>query len=572
MTLIEKTLISLTLFFLLAVASSEVFSFDIFWQLHSGRYMIETKSFIYKDLFSLAADVPRSEHCWLHDIIFYGAYIIGGFSGISVLKGMIIFATGIAAVAAARVRGSSPASILLITLPAIFYTWKAWLERPQLWTFLFFALFLLILESHRKAPRRTIWFLFPLMILWVNLHAGAILAFPVIGAYMVGGGLPRLLKRSSLPPSAWKQLSLVAASLVLASLLTPYDSNILNALISAPKLGVDSGHIAQKYNIDWFPSSFASHPGYFYAMGITFLMLFSRWKGLSLTDLLLFGGLALMGLKLYRHTTFFYLAMAALLPRYFDAIAELIADRFSKIKLHAINKISTILAVMVIIYSVQPIYKTKGFFDTGLRDWHYPVAAAEFVRQNSLPANLFNTYAWGGYLMWALYPDYLVFFDGRSDSIEMFAQGVKVQHGEKEWQEILDRYKVNTIITKALTMHTGVHHSIISRLRRNKLWALVFAGQTDMVFVRRESVDQDWLQSHQLPDHRISDTILSEALLLTRTSPKLYNAWGEMASIYRARGQNTLALKALEKYMIYSPVPDPGMKRLYLRLKGMIKK
>lgn len=572
MNIIEKTLISLTLFFLLAVASSEVFSFDIFWQLHSGRYMIETKSFIYKDLFSLAADVPRFEHCWLHDIIFYWTYIIGGFSGISLLKGLIIFATGIAAVAAARVRGSSPASILLITLPAIFYTWKAWMERPQLWTFLFFTLFLLILESYRKEPRRTIWFLFPLMIVWVNLHGGAVLAFPVIGAYLVGGGLPRLVKRSSLPTSAWKQLSLVAASLILASFLTPYGLKILETLIEAPKFGIDSGQAIHKYNIDWFPSSFASHPGYFYAMGITFLMLFSRWKRLSLTDLLLFGGLALMGLKLYRHTTFFYLGMAALLPRYFDAIAELISNRFSKIKLHAINKTSTVFAIIVIIYFVQPIYKAKGFFDTGLRDWHYPIVAAEFVRQNSLPTNLFNTYSWGGYLMWALYPDYLVFFDGRSDSEEMFAQGVKVQHGEKEWQEILDRYEVNTVITKALTMHRGGHHPIIDRLQNSKLWALVFAGQTDMVFVRRESVDQEWLQSHQLPDRRISDTILSEALLLTRTSPKLYNAWAEMAGIYMSRGQNRLALKALEEYMVYSHVPDPGVKRLYLRLKAMTKK
>ena len=67
---------------------SEIHSFDIFWQLQSGKYIWQTKSFIYTDIFSLASHVIRVEHCWLHDIVVYASYSIAGYKGISLFKGL----------------------------------------------------------------------------------------------------------------------------------------------------------------------------------------------------------------------------------------------------------------------------------------------------------------------------------------------------------------------------------------------------------------------------------------------------------------------------------------------------
>jgi hypothetical protein len=44
----------------------------------------------------------------------------------------------------------------------------------------------------------------------------------------------------------------------------------------------------------------------------------------------------------------------------------------------------------------------------------FPWAAAEYIRQNHLPQPLFNSYAWGGFLTFAL-PEYPVLIDGRTD-------------------------------------------------------------------------------------------------------------------------------------------------------------
>ena len=55
--------LALMLLAVLAVGMAEIHDFDTFWQLQSGRYMVEHREFIRADLFTLTPDIPRFEHC-----------------------------------------------------------------------------------------------------------------------------------------------------------------------------------------------------------------------------------------------------------------------------------------------------------------------------------------------------------------------------------------------------------------------------------------------------------------------------------------------------------------------------
>jgi len=143
---VEKLLLLAALFAILWVATTVIHDFDTFWQLQSGKYMVETQSFIRTDLFTLAADVPRFEHCWLQDLILYFGYRLGGYHALSVIKGLALGGTALALMAVARIRGASWPSMLLLSTP-FWLSRGGWTARPQLWTFLFFALFVLILLS-----------------------------------------------------------------------------------------------------------------------------------------------------------------------------------------------------------------------------------------------------------------------------------------------------------------------------------------------------------------------------------------------------------------------------------------
>ena len=73
--------------------------------------------------------------------------------------------------------------------------------RPQLFTMLLTATFIFLLTRHRLGDQRALWWLPPLMILWVNLHGGYLIGLVffamsnVVLGYLVikSGYLPKLL-------------------------------------------------------------------------------------------------------------------------------------------------------------------------------------------------------------------------------------------------------------------------------------------------------------------------------------------------------------------------------------------
>jgi len=80
-----------------------------------------------------------------------------------------------------------------------------------------------------------------------------------------------------------------------------------------------------------------------------------------------------------------------------------------------------------------------------------PLQSVEYLRQHDLPGQMFNSYNWGGYLIWALYPDKPVFVDGRTDLYAfngVLDDYVQVQLVSPGWQEILDRYNVGYVVTE----------------------------------------------------------------------------------------------------------------------------
>lgn len=574
MKTLEYLALALFLLAVLAVGVAEIHDFDTFWQLQSGKYMVETGSFIRTDLFTLAPDVPRFEHCWLHDLALYGLYQAGGYAALSVWKGLMIAAIAAALAAAALRRGASLPALAII-LPVFLLSAGHWTARPQLWTFLIFALFVLLLERFRAAPSRSILWLVPLALLWANLHAGSILALAVLAAYLVGLGGEALWRRQR----HGRRLGLLVATAVLvgaASLLTPYPSDWLHTLLVSPQLGASvgaggeaTGAMTAVFNMDWTPTTYRNSPLFFQALGVAAGIMLLGWRRLNLADFCLMAGLALMGLKLVRHTPFFYFAMIAILPVYLDAAVKPLRERLSSRVRQAVA-ISVLLAAGLwgwLFY--QPLWRVYGPFQLGLRTWHFPAAAADFVVAERLPKNLYNTYDWGGYLAWRLYPEYPVFWDQRQNSAEMFRLGWEAMSGKPSWRDTFERFAVNTVVTRPLTIDTGQRYPLLDRLRESPEWVLVFADDTALVFVRAESVPADWLAARRLPAERIDETVLATARLMTAVNPDRFLAWYEMAQVHLRRRELAAAKAALEQYLNRVPERDPMAEQTWRMLESM---
>ncbi len=577
---IEIALLVAALLAILAVGVSVVHSFDVFWQLQSGRYMVETGAILDKDVFTLSPDDPRYEHCWLHDIALYLIYLVGGYKAISIWKGVTVLATTVLLIVAARFRNSSLTAILA-ALPLVFLTAGGWLERPQLWTFLCFAWFVFCLERYRKTKSRIIYLLFPVMVFWANAHSGAVLGLLVFLAYFAGDLANRLLQERRLGLTGGSRFLIGAAVAVLGASLTPKATHWLNILRKAQVYGGGSvvkksdevvQHVTQTFNMDWTTTTFAMEPFFFYALGVAAVLAILTIKKIDFVDLFLLGGLAIMGLGLVRHIPFFYFGCLAILPRYLDHIADFL-KRFIKAPwTHVVQVVLLVGIVFWFWWLYQPQYRIYGPFSTGLREWHYPIEATEFVKEHELPANIYNTYDWGGYMAWKLFPDYQVFWDGRQISTKMFQLGWTVMAGKPEWEQILNKFDVKTIVSRSSTIDTGQMYPFLDKIRAHKDWYLVFNDESSMVFVKRGSVPDAWLAKYAKPKIKMDDTILSEAHLMVSVNPKRYMAWWEMGKIYLKRKQYRNAHAAFRQHLMRSPRPQPQAQKIYKDLTEFLKK
>lgn len=549
------------------LASSQITSDDTFWQLQSGKYIAENRTFIHTDSFTLTADAPRTEHCWLHDIVLYYTFEAFQYTGISVWMGIMLVATAVVLIGAARVRGASYLTILLITLPAILITHWAWLARPQLWTFLLFAVFLFLIERYRSHADHRIFWLAPLMILWSNFHGGAILAFPVFGAYLVGEGIDGFFKRSALAGQAYKRLYIVLMLLVAATFVTPYGPHILKATLShvfTPETG-SLGH-SDLRNLDWKSLTYADYPLFFFTLVITAVLFMLSWKSVAISHVILLAGLAFMSLKQGRHAPLFFFAVAAIFPKYAENMVRPLVDRIKPRFMAAANGVAILAGIAILFLLAHHVILIRGYFNTGLKSWRFPVQATGFIEEHQLPANLFNSYEWGGYLQWRLFPEYHVFWDGRNTSETTMADGAAITNGDPGWSRTLERYNINTIVVMPCVLKEGRRFGIIKPLSESRDLALVYADDFSLVFVRRKAVDKQWLLEHELPKSRILDTILSMATLIAKENPRYYVPYFEMFRVYNVKGEHRKALQALKTYLIKNPERDPtgeGVYRLY---------
>lgn len=528
------------------LASGPVVSGDLFWQLQGGRYMVETGQFIHQDTFSLDADVLRWEHCWLHDLIVYGAYIVGGYDAIALLRGVVLGLTVLALALAARARGSSLLSVGLI-LPLLFMqTHKYWRDRPQLWTFLCFALFLLLLEGVRAGRIRR--GLLPLLLaavtlFWANLHAGVALAVPVLAAYAAGtwfDGYRDRLGFETIPSLSGKVFGGSCLLVLAAMAVTPDFSWNFKVFLQILKLQ-DAPMTAG--NLDWRPASYASFPAYYYWAAAALVLWLVSFRRSGFVELFLLAGLFYSGIYYERNSIFFFFAGIVILPGYLDAAAQRAPSLFKPMMRPAwvaVTAAALILSVLVF----RDLYARNGFFAGGIKLELYPARAAEFIAQEHLPANLYNSYDAGGYLMWMLFPRYKVFWDSRQTSMRMHNAGQIIANGLPGFQALLDHYQVNTLVVQPMNLQTGRRWKLLDVIDE-RAWSLVFVDKLYLVLVRNNAVEPAWLASHRIPLRVKDDMVVALAEALAATRPQAY--W-EAARIHFLRGNEERGLTALDRY------------------------
>jgi hypothetical protein len=103
----------------------------------------------------------------------------------------------------------------------------------------------------------------------------------------------------------------------------------------------------------------------------------------------------------------------------------------------------------------------------------FPVHAVDWLETNPQEGKMFNNFIWGGYILYRMFPQELVFIDGQTDFYgetftREYAQVMKLEDG---WESILTKYDVSWIIVET-------DRPLIPALQNKLNWRIVYQDDT----------------------------------------------------------------------------------------------
>lgn len=485
----RRLVICITFLAIFAMAARISVDNDTWWHLRAGQWMVEHRTVPLVDPFSYTrAGAPWQYPGWLVEVPMYGIFRTLGPGGLNLWTAIIVTLTFVFVWLTLTGGPFLRAFTIVFAATASGVYWAA---RPYLVTFLFAAVFLWILEGFRwhkiSTANRRLWWLPVLMVIWANSHGGFAVGFILWGVYFVHlivqwafqtfqlpalskskGSNIRTFKRSDL-----RVMAFVGFFMVLAVCVNPAGPVML--VYPFKTIGIS---VLQDYIQEWQSPDFhsLSVQPFAWLLLLTLGVGGASRKRLALTDFLLVTGFAYMGLMAGRNVALFALAAPAVLTRHavpllqgwgrfwgFRVAAPSPTRRWqSKVNWFILGILS--LVVILKVSLIYPLSVNEDAFNNSL-----PVEAVEYIRQEEPPGRLFNSYNWGGYLLWAL-PEYPVFVDGRTDlySDEILGEWLNIMRADEGWEQVLDQYKVNLVLI-----------------------------ETDSILDKVMGIDMEWNQSYQ---------------------------------------------------------------------------
>ena len=368
----------------------ELFVSDSWMTLVAGREIAQHGLPAHEALTTWPLGRTWTDQQWLAQIIFYGADRLGGLR-IAVLFHVLLVTTAFAsAVTAARLRGATPRSTLILVAVCVFVAPWSWQLRAQAIALPLFVWTLALISSDVRLTRRRTLLVFPLLIFWANVHGSVVLGAGLVAlAGLIGIG--ELALRRPTAAVAWRSAALVIAPwfCVLAS---PYSYHLLGYY---RLMFLDSP--ATKVIVEWQAPKPTGYLLVFFAVAIATVAL-TLWKRrrLALYDIGVIAATLVGALKSSRGIVWFSLAVVVLLP---VALDGLLGDRPSPIHRRIGLVLSAgFLAVLVATFGML-VPRGDGWY---AKLW--PHHAAQLVAANArqLPATtaIYPGDTHGDWLLW----------------------------------------------------------------------------------------------------------------------------------------------------------------------------
>ena len=447
---------------------------DVWWHIRNGENILATHQWPTADPYSFTVHgFPWVTFEWLGDVLLASVMRLAGLHGLAFFLFFFGSAIVLALYAYGTTRsGNCKAGFLAAAMltPLVMTQFNT---RPQMIGYLFLIVTMMILTRFRQGKTKSLWFLPPLMLVWVNLHASWVIGTGALFVYWVAGLCE--FRLGGIIAKKWtasenRQISLVfLLSLVLLN-VNPYGT----ALPAFP-FKIQAGYPVSYHNVlEWFPLPFDDTVGKIFLVLLLGFFAVQVAYGFSwrLEELVLFLGGAAAACV---HFRFLLLFVPFFLPLLAVACARW-APAYDRSKdKYLLNGVLMVAAVVAIVH----YYPTRSYLESKV-ERKFPVKAVEFLKSHPLPGPMLNSYDFGGYLVWT---GRKVFIDGRSELYEdggVLADYFHLTLLKPGALDILRRYQIQSCLMKSSDPLTVVLAALPD-------WQKVYSDQTSTIFLRRHA-------------------------------------------------------------------------------------
>lgn len=425
---------------------------DLGRHLTMGNYILDERIIPTRDLFShTKAGLSRPPYEWLSQAILALVHRFLGLDGVILLTSLVIAGTFLLLYRFAIRRSKSPMLALILTLLAAGASSLHWLPRPHIFTSLLLVIWIEHLERLVRDHQAQVRTLPLLMILWVNLHGGFIFGVLAWIAYFAGWAWSALQGTGT--PKVGKNLLTAGGLSLAATFITPDLWRSWEAVLNNRSTFI-LNRTVETMRPDLLEPSILP---FTILLVLAVLSLGMNMKSVKPEHLFLLGGFGLLALLMARNIPLFTVVCVPILAERISGIRSNsgawsnIEQRFAGFGSAGGMSIWPALTAMLAAGWLAYFQFTNGKsiyqFDPDV----FPVQAVNFLEMNPPQGNMFNEFDWGGYLLYRFGLRHPVFLDSQSDFYgeNLMREYDQVMNAGGDWQDILNRYKVDWVITRS---------------------------------------------------------------------------------------------------------------------------
>ena len=425
---------------------------DFWWHVTTGNWILSHHAVPRQDLYTFTVRDHRwITHEWLSEVLMSALYAVGRLPLLSLTFGAVTSAGFLLVYRAIDRRINFVIAGLTLAL-GVAAANPIWGPRIQMITFALTALTYLWVKRYCEGSSRALFLLPAVILLWVNLHAGFVLGYAILGlALLVEGGRYLLRRPGAMTFPRLRAMAAILAASVAVAIINP---NGWDIYLYPFQTGGSAEQ--QRLIVEWFSPNFQmSQIWAFEAMIFLIIGGLALARRIELRQFLLL--LLGLGLALHsvRNLSLFMLVAVPALADYAQQARERIALRWPRRVpkttpvTFGLNVGMIVLVLAIVAAASLPSLVQRADGKLVARD--FPIKAADFLVQHPPPGHMLNVYGWGGYLIFRLNAQntsqpVFIFGDAALDGDQLLRDYDHLQSLGQDQAQLFERYQINWVI------------------------------------------------------------------------------------------------------------------------------